>query len=141
MKPLRIAGAIAYGLILMLVLVVLPEYTPGVLESFAPSMHITSIITYFFNAYTLALGAVLATVSALGIALSQGTRKGVIKAAQGVIGMLYFLYIMHFGAITITTNAHGFPVSISLVFTIGLVLIELSLLLTVVEGLIVALRR
>ncbi|MDG6927817.1 MAG: hypothetical protein JRN01_05065 [Nitrososphaerota archaeon] len=141
MKALRIAGAVVVGIIMIAILVIAPEYMMGLAQKITPSVPVGSIIAYFFNTYTLALGAVLAVVSAIGVAVNQGVAGGAVKAVQGIVGMLYFLYMLHFGAISITISAYGMPVSLGLALTVGLALIELAFLLMVVEGLAIAVKH
>jgi len=140
MKATRIAGAVIVGLIMVTLLVIMPLYISSVMQRIAPSLPASSIISYFFNEYTLALGALLAILIALGIAFNKGIIGGTLKVLQAVVGMVYFLFLLHFGTISIKVNVLGMPVTFELAVTLGLAFIELALALRAVEGIAVAFR-
>ena len=138
MKAARIAGAVIVGLIMVAVLVIMPLYISSIMQRIAPSIPATS--TYFFNEYTLALGALLAILIALGIAFNKGIMGGTLKVLQAIVGMVYFLYLLHFGTLSVTVNVLGMPVTLELAVTLGLALIELAFALRAVEGIAVVFR-
>jgi uncharacterized protein YacL len=96
MKAARIAGAVIVGLIMVVLLVIMPLYISSVMQRIAPSIPASSIISYFFNEYTLVLGALLAILITLGIVLNKGIIGGTLKVLQAIVGMVYFLYFLHF---------------------------------------------
>jgi len=140
MKAARIAGAVIVGLIMVALLVIMPLYISSVMQRIFPSLPASSIISYFFNEYTLALGALLAILIALGIAFNKGIIGGTLKVLQAVVGMVYFLYLLHFGTISIKVNVLGMPVMLELAVTLGLAFIELAFALRAVEGIAVVFR-
>ncbi|MGC8558921.1 MAG: hypothetical protein ACP5NC_08050 [Nitrososphaeria archaeon] len=140
MKAVRIGGAVLVGAVMLVVLVIVPAYMGHLVQRIAPQFPASSIVSYFFNVYTLSLGAVLAIVTATAVVINEGALGGSLKALQGIVGMLYFLYLLHFGSLSITVSALGMPVTIELAVSLGLIMIELALAIRVIEGIAVARR-
>jgi hypothetical protein len=134
MKAVRIAGAAVVGLLMLSVLAMTPLYASFIMQRIAPYLPASSVISYFFNEYTLAVGALLSILVALGIAFDKGTAGGTIKVLQALVGMFYFLYLLHFGTLSVTVNIFGMPITFNLVVMLGLAFIELAFALRAVEG-------
>lgn len=137
MKGSRIARALAVGFVMFFLLVILPQHMDTFMNKVLPYASLSSVIPYFFNGYTLSLGAIISVLSALGIAFKRGKAGGTVKSLQGVAGMFYFIYLLHFGKITLNLTVYGMPVTLELAVTIGLLMIEFALLLSVIEGIMI----
>jgi len=124
----------AEAALLIVILVALPLYAADIVRSAMPGFNISAVISYFFSAYVLALGVILAIVSGLSTALRGPRGSGAAKVAQGALGVLYFYMLLHAGDISISILLSNVTLAIGLDLTLMAFLLYIGAALRMVQG-------
>ena len=135
MKASRIAAGILVSLFLIILLVVTPILISSLVQR--EGLGITGALSLFETAQTMSL----AIIVALSVGASIATRSlprvsGSLKVIQGAAAALYFYLVLEGGKVSFALALNSFQIEVIATLTLGLLLLELSASLKIIQGLV-----